>query len=986
MRTVVHTRLVFRAFSCFAAAPGVLVGGAGVSTVGLATLAQGEVSVAAAADQRSPLGRDEGLFAYRFERGDLLYADILTLANGGQRTGKVLEWANQILLFDADGDVSAYPMPEVALFETRRRDRHNARPNLPDLTVAFVERLPRDPNWHGHVLQEDGLSRLDIDPNAAPWHPEIGAPVEFRVHILNAGANKSTAVPCRVLIDGGEVMKTQVRALDPGGEHVVAFSWRWQEGQHTLHVEIDADGRGPEIVRWNNRFTEPVRALGVSVVVARQRYEAFKRTPNLVDSFCIEDYIQYHMRTLNALFAASVYPSAPEGIVERVRCDRIIVVDDPADESARSHWAPMLWRDGKTGGLAEYAALLTLGKLGEEEDLPYDALKVDWRLLKRIGLQIGLVDLRKTDTTLEQCYVFTHHGRYAQRRNISPWIRSLMHTAAGFPFTEPEAAYLNRTIGRPRGFRGDYLYQLPKKIAMEVLSNIGTPLEGVQIDVFQLQAEGPNAGKIKGIGRIDPLISAVTNRDGRAELVNLPAPSCETPAGYRLEENPYGKIRSDGSNGLLLLRLRSRGAEEFHFLPLYRLNIAFRRGHSEEDVHPVETRFGVLDAPPAPPHAGLIMPGRSGDKPPLVVTWMMPEVEDTQVFDAFRIYKKTGFAGDEIKPWTLASIVRQTNGRWIQRSDETYFDEFVYDGPYSLDTFFAVSMVDTQGRESNLSEPSYLPYEKECLQFALDGVSGYMTLRGEGPVQLLYWDGVAGTQPYSVKTDRLPGYTPSFEGIAFTADHRMVVTDPRNHVLAIYEKDRHELIEVIPQRDVWPGVAGTAPGEFSDPADVAVDDAGNLYVADRGNNRVQILDARGRFKSLLDADFRFHGPHAVGFANGRLCITDKGGTRCRIYDVSGAEPKYVVELPPLFGAGRAMVNEKGEAFITGRIEEDGKWSVHAFRRYGDEMAWVETISKGMLGSAYNPRGLYWFRGINGLYAYYVNQFPFDVRRVTLKTR
>lgn len=947
------------------------------------TTAYNGVAEALPPDGLHRIGSDEDLFPYQFEKGNLHYADVLTLANGSKSTGKVLEWADRILLFDAMGKITAKPLADVRLFETRREARHRQKPSLPDLTVAYVERLPRDPSWHGHLLPGDRTGRLDLDPGNVAWTPADGSQVTFRVHVLNAGSMPSSEVPWRALIGGKEEASGSLPSLAPGKESAVDVSWHWQQGRQRLRFEIDPEQASQDSLRWNNVFTEPVHALAVTVVVARDRYQAFRKTPNLLDSFCFEDYIQYHLRNLNALFAASVYPSAPQGSIERVRCDRILIVDDPSDVATRPQWRNVLRRGGRADGLAEYAALLTLGTLSKQEDPLYDALKVDWSLLQQVCQQLGLVDLRKTDTTLEQCYVLDKNGRFAQRRFISSDFRTLMYAAGGFPLTEPQACFLNRALSRPRGLQGEYLCQVPEKIVLEILANDGTPREGVQIDAFQRISEGEDAGKIIGIGRTDPLFSTFSDAAGRAPLANLPAGPLETPAGYALQPNPFGQIAADGSNGLLLLRLRLERAEEFHFLPLSVCNVAYLRGHREEYVHRIQTRMGPTGAPPPPPHTAARMTDRSVDQPPLKVTWFLPPDYDPSVIKEFRIYKRTSFAGDTVKPWTLVSIKKSKPGHWIRQSEETYFDEFRYDGPYSLDTFFATTSVDNQGRESSLSERAYVAYGKDSVQFAIDGNAAYVTVSGDGPAQMLYWDGIAGTQPFALKVDKFPGYRPAFAGIAFTPDHRLIVTDPRNHVLAIYDKERQELLDVIPKRETWPGAPGSNPGEFSDPADVAVDDNGNVYVADRGNHRVQMLDPSGTFIGLIDEDYRFEAPDAVGYANGHLCVTDKRRTRCRVYELNGGQAEFVCELPPLLDAGRGLVDATNRVFVTGRTSADDKWAVQVFTPYGRTAVFAEARARGVMGQYYKPRGLYRYGNVEGGFAYFVNQFPFDVRRVAL---
>jgi NHL repeat len=43
------------------------------------------------------------------------------------------------------------------------------------------------------------------------------------------------------------------------------------------------------------------------------------------------------------------------------------------------------------------------------------------------------------------------------------------------------------------------------------------------------------------------------------------------------------------------------------------------------------------------------------------------------------------------------------------------------------------------------------------------------------------------------------------------------------------------------------GEPGTGPGQFNVPHSIATDDAGNVYVADRGNGRIQVFDGDGKF-------------------------------------------------------------------------------------------------------------------------------------------
>jgi sugar lactone lactonase YvrE len=73
------------------------------------------------------------------------------------------------------------------------------------------------------------------------------------------------------------------------------------------------------------------------------------------------------------------------------------------------------------------------------------------------------------------------------------------------------------------------------------------------------------------------------------------------------------------------------------------------------------------------------------------------------------------------------------------------------------------------------------------------------------------------------------------------------------------------------------GRLGSGPGEFKTPHALAFDARGRLYVADRGNNRVQIFDQDGKFVAEWSQFGRPSDVHVD--ANGVLYVADAESSR-----------------------------------------------------------------------------------------------------------
>ena len=81
--------------------------------------------------------------------------------------------------------------------------------------------------------------------------------------------------------------------------------------------------------------------------------------------------------------------------------------------------------------------------------------------------------------------------------------------------------------------------------------------------------------------------------------------------------------------------------------------------------------------------------------------------------------------------------------------------------------------------------------------------------------------------------------------IAFDSNGNMYIADGRgsNNRIAVYNSDGNWLRG-------W-GQTGSAQGQFNTILGIVIDSADNVYVADAGNNRIQVFDSQGTFRSQI---------------------------------------------------------------------------------------------------------------------------------------
>jgi DNA-binding beta-propeller fold protein YncE len=126
------------------------------------------------------------------------------------------------------------------------------------------------------------------------------------------------------------------------------------------------------------------------------------------------------------------------------------------------------------------------------------------------------------------------------------------------------------------------------------------------------------------------------------------------------------------------------------------------------------------------------------------------------------------------------------------------------------------------------------------------------------------------------------------EGVAVDPQGRVFVANAGTHDVARYEGGR--LTKRV-------GRLGARSGEFSKPHDVDLGPDGLLYVADPGNNRVQVLTRELRPTGQIVGEGKpFDEPKYLAFdEHGRLYIADEYNNMIRILDAKHAQIAVIAE-------------------------------------------------------------------------------------------
>ena len=633
---------------------------------------------------------------------------------------------------DVGGPAKVYPRSRVKTFKVDRDEAWDAHPALPDLSVTFIEMNPKLAGLHGCVDYDafgrpklanvkailDLGERTVMQPQEAAKNLKLkyqpGEPITLTAHVKNVGFADSKPFRYVWLIDRKEVKQGEgAKSLKELEEATFDLPWKWEEGFHHATFKVLTD-QG-EIATFNNEATDPLWGWGFWFYVEPGRVKAWHQNRTDVGTFSFEDFYRWHVDLMNTLFAASVFPSAPEGIKARVRLDRIIYTDNVEKDGQNQHSA--------ADGIA-YHQGAWIWQNEEDQKKEWKAPdkawrnQTEWSLPHELGHQLGITDWYCLDYDGQKgVHAWPDTGEKIDHFMTHP--ATMMHWHGPHVYSEADAGYLNMTWDKPRGHFGDYYFAIPRECFLEIQDVNGQGVAGAKVEIFQRGTEvdprGPAAedhgvkyfpviedGNFNRLVSKDPVIVGTTDDFGMLRMPNRPVKEVVTLNGFHRQANPFGNINVVGERGIMMVRVTKDNRPTWYWLEIYNFNVAWFRGQKDKFITVLRTPYRSASSPLPPRNVRATLGGWNKDQ--VQVRWDPAEIRHEQQYlervIGYRVYRRIGPMGLNDRPWfPLASLAPTARAFVADLKDKPEDVEW-----FSQTNRFAVSSLGETGMESELVE------------------------------------------------------------------------------------------------------------------------------------------------------------------------------------------------------------------------------------------------------------------------------------------
>lgn len=436
-----------------------------------------------------------------------------------------------------------------------------------DIDVLLIERTPR----------------LPFDPNdmtySSGW-PSPNQTVTYKAHVKNWGTQPVT-VPYRWAFDGIAPGRLSNITINPGQTVQLDYRWTWPaDGRtlaHTLEFQADPNNSLTEASKLNNRVSIKTNAMLLGLWVEQSVYNYFHEYQLLLNDGAngFEDWAQRWVKRWNDEFAKAVYPVSPNGILDRVALDKIVIVPDralpirghgiagnhpdPTDLTVDMQWGHpwdddlvLPWADPQRGFFRFGWNGPFHTELAEIHELYHARFIVDHYALDVSQGNVNILDDNGQRVAGNPLYMplfgdIVHINKYADRMGTGPAMNE-QYAANGWNWKAFKRGRGNEN--GPPDF-GVYTQDLPDFNHVQFVDQNGIPIRNVPVDIFQRSEQIINN---------TPDASYVTDNYG---YIYLP-------------RNPFGGPVNTYSNGTMVFRMRHPGLSSNEAPPQPQLYFMFQ--------------------------------------------------------------------------------------------------------------------------------------------------------------------------------------------------------------------------------------------------------------------------------------------------------------------------------------------------------------------------------------------------------------------------
>lgn len=452
-------------------------------------------------------------------------------------------------------------------------------PSRCDLDVAYISRTPRydryNVTWvNGYDPRDWGNGRpfLFGDESSKQRWPAAGETVTFTAVVKNPGKANAPASSYKWYFDGVQVAAGTFPSIPIGGQATATYSWTWDSewNDHNIKFVVDPANSITEEIETNNTREDRTNALAFRLHVWQSVYDWMHDNGKVQNRYLasFDDWAQMQVGYINKMFAEAVYPSCPNGILERVRLDEVVVEPDTAvDQDPGACHAPDNWGWDCRWGFTpnEYPQIWI--EHPEFVGGPYNWVIHEW------GHQLGLIDVYRFSMGLDQNHIVALG--HPSSRDFTLMIDNSLN------YDDHSATAINFKLHKRQGYFGEYLYDVPQTCKIRLLDAYHRPIANASVKFYQDTGHQFNAPED---------FTLTTDSAGYATLPNRSCyGSITTGTGHTLHDNPWQQIYVVGFNGIFLCEATVSGQTDYQFMEILPFNVAYRAGYTDSYTYDLQT-------------------------------------------------------------------------------------------------------------------------------------------------------------------------------------------------------------------------------------------------------------------------------------------------------------------------------------------------------------------------------------------------------------